>query len=352
MERELEMPATFKIRPRMRTLLSPAVTKVELVGVVAWLGVLLVDPVPSINWLNFSITVCLLLVCHFHRATGNFLVWRFLGGVYIVVLAFGFSCVIDSGAELRVFALPLAVIIVVSSAILFITVQDYLLSSALVWILMWSNLDVGMYRGLEVYLVLFCVSSMSIGFTLSFTYLKNMRSVLLIESEFRTLAETDFLTSILNRRAFMESFQQVMAGGGDGYFIMLDIDSFKIKNDQYGHDVGDKILCAMAACLQSTPGSHTVGRIGGEEFGVLLLGDDDSVANEYALRLLEAIRHSVSPPHHYTCSAGIARFSATSDMSAVLKSADCNMYEAKRNGKDRVFRDGKQLMPPTHGALR
>ena len=239
MERELEMPATFKIRPRMRTLLSPAVTKVELVGVVAWLGVLLVDPVPSINWLNFSITMCLLLVCHFHRATGNFLVWRLLGGVYIVVLAFGFSCVIDSGAELRVFALPLAVIIVVSSAILFITVQDYLLSSALVWILMWSNLDVGMYRGLEVYLVLFCVSSMSIGFTLSFTYLKNMRSVLLIESEFRTLAETDFLTSILNRRAFMESFQQVMAGGGDGYFIMLDIDSFKIKNDQYGHDVGD-----------------------------------------------------------------------------------------------------------------
>jgi diguanylate cyclase (GGDEF)-like protein len=340
------MPAIFKIRPRMRTLLSPAVTKIEMAGFVAWIGVLLIDPMTMLNLPNTLVTLSLLLVWHIHRVIADFWVWRILGGVYILLLSLGFAHVIAHNVELRVFTLPLAVIIVLSSAILFVSAQDYLLSAVLVWILMWPTLDVGLYRELEVYLAIFCIASMSIGFTLSFTYLRNMRSVLLVESEFRMLAETDFLTSILNRRAFMETFKSALAGGHSGYFIMLDVDSFKQKNDQYGHDVGDKILCAMAACLKSTPGSHSVGRIGGEEFGVLLLGGDDAVVHEYALRLLAGIRNSVLPPHQYTCSAGIAQFSATSDMSAVLKCADTNMYKAKHDGKDRVFQDGKRVNPP------
>ncbi|KPA91256.1 MULTISPECIES: GGDEF domain-containing protein [Pseudomonas] len=340
------MPATFKIRPRMRTLLSPAVTKAELAGLVAWLWVLLLDPLSGLNLANVLVTACLLALWYFHRVVTSFPVWRVLGGLYIFFLALGFVQVIEAHVALRIFSLPLAVIMVVGSAILFITIQDYLISTTAVWILIWPSLDVGAYQGLEIYLVLFCIFSMMIGFILNLTYLRNMRSVLLIESEFRTLAETDFLTSLLNRRAFMGSFQKVLAQGNSGYFIMLDIDSFKLKNDQYGHDIGDRILCAMATCLKSTPGSHSVGRLGGEEFGVLLLGDDDAIAHEYALRLLAAIRVSVSPPHHYTCSAGIARFSATSDMSAVLKCADSNMYKAKQDGKDRVFQDGKPLVPP------
>lgn len=340
------MPAIFKIRPRMRTLLSPAVTKIEMAGFVAWIGVLLIDPMTMLNLPNTLVTLSLLLVWHIHRVIAGFWAWRILGGVYILLLSLGFAHVIAHNVELRVFTLPLAVIIVLSSAILFVSAQDYLLSAVLVWILMWPTLDVGLYRELEVYLAIFCIASMSIGFTLSFTYLRNMRSVLLVESEFRMLAETDFLTSILNRRAFMETFKSALAGGHSGYFIMLDVDSFKQKNDQYGHDVGDKILCAMAACLKSTPGSHSVGRIGGEEFGVLLLGGDDAVVHEYALRLLAGIRNSVLPPHQYTCSAGIAQFSATSDMSAVLKCADTNMYKAKHDGKDRVFQDGKRVNPP------
>lgn len=339
------MPAIFKIRPRMRTLLSPAVNMIERVGLVAWIGVLLIDPMTTLDVPNIIITLSLLGVWYVHRIIAHFWIWRVLGVLYILLLSLGFAHVIDANAELRVFTLPLAVIIVVSSAILFVAVQDYFLSALLVWVIMWPTLDVGLYNGLEVYLAIFCITSMSVGFTLSFTYLRNMRSVLLVESEFRALAETDFLTSILNRRAFMATFKSALAGGRSGYFIMLDIDGFKQKNDQYGHDVGDKILCAMAACLKSTPGSHSVGRLGGEEFGVLLLGDNDAVAHEYALRLLANIRCSVLPPHQYTCSAGGAQFSASSDMSAVLKCADINMYKAKHDGKDRVFKDGKLVKP-------
>lgn len=341
------MPTIFKIRPRMRTLLSPAVTKIEMAGLVFWLCALLIEPATTFDLLSLLVTVSLLVIWYVHRIVADFRIWRILGGVYILILSLGFAHVIDTDVQLRVFTLPLAVIIVVSSAILFVTVQDYLLSTLLVWIQIWPYLDVGFYRELEVYLVFFGIASMSIGFTLSFTYLRNMRSVLLVESEFRTLAETDFLTSLLNRRAFMGFFQNAVAEGRCGYCIMLDIDDFKLKNDQYGHDVGDKILCAMATCLKSTSGSHCVGRIGGEEFGVLLLGEDDEVAHEYTLRLLANIRCSVLPPHQFSCSAGVAQFRATSDMSAVLKCADSNMYKAKHDGKDRAFQDGRQVNPPS-----
>ncbi|MBP1124157.1 MULTISPECIES: GGDEF domain-containing protein [Pseudomonas] len=334
------MPNNVKLRPRMQRLLSPAVTQAELIGIIAWLGVLLAGPLKTAGIAEGLVTLGLLLVCGYHRVATNFFVWRVLGVVYMVLLCVGFFHVIGANLELRVFALPLAVTLVVSSALLFISVQDFLLCAALVWAVMWPILSESFYEGAQVYLFIFCAASVSIGFILSFSYLKNLRSVLLVESEFRVLAQTDYLTSILNRRALMESFAKLIAAGQSGYFLMLDIDSFKLKNDQFGHDVGDRILCAMADCLKATPGSHSFGRIGGEEFGVLLVGDDPSVASAFALRLLHNIRCSVAPPHHYTCSAGMTGFAAGADMSTVLKNADRNLYMAKRNGKDCVYLDG------------
>lgn len=334
------MPANLKLRPRMQRLLSPAVGQAELIGIIAWLGVLLADRGVMFGWPAFVISTSLFAVYRLHRAASNYLLWRALGVVYMALLAAGFTYVVHTNPALRVYALPLAVTLVLSSAVLFIVAQDFLLSAVLVWLMTWPYIDVSLYAGVDIYLLIFCVSSVSVGFVLNFSYLKNLRSVLLVESEFRELAQTDYLTSILNRRAFMESFAKLLAGGDNGFFMMLDIDSFKLKNDQFGHDVGDKILCAMANCLKSMPGSHSFGRIGGEEFGVLLVGDDADIASHFALRLLQGIRASVAPPHHYTCSAGMTRFAAAADMSAVLKCADRNLYAAKRNGKDCVYLDG------------
>lgn len=334
------MPANLKLRPRMQRLLSPAISQAEVIGVIAWLGVLMADPLVTFGLDKLLITLCLLVVCRLHSVVSNFYLWRLLGVTYMVLLSVGFAYVMRANLELQVFALPLALTLVLSSAILFITAQDFLTCAALVWIVIWPTVPVGLYTGIEIYLLIFCLSSVSVGFILSYSYLNNLRSVLLVESEFRELAHTDYLTSLLNRRAFMESFAKVLAAGETGYFMMLDIDSFKLKNDQFGHDVGDRILCAMATCLKSTRGSHSFGRIGGEEFGVLLVGDDPYIATEYALRLLQAIRESVAPPHDYTCSAGMTRFTAGADLSAVLKCADHNLYASKRNGKDCVHLDG------------
>ncbi|WP_338569978.1 GGDEF domain-containing protein [Pseudomonas canadensis] len=339
------MPASLKLRPRMQRLLSPAVGQAQLIGIVAWLAVLLINPLEVFGFYAAVCTLTLLVVYRLHRAVVNFFMWRALGVVYILVLSVGFAYVIRSNAELRILALPLTVTLVISSSILFVSVHDYLFSALLIWWVMWAVIETGLPGGLEMYLLIFCVSSLLLGFNLNFSYLKNLRSVLLVESEFRELAETDYLTSILNRRAFMENFEKLIETGQSGHFMMLDIDSFKLKNDQFGHDIGDKILCAMAACLKSTKGSHSFGRIGGEEFGVLMVGDDPDVASEFALCLLQAIRCSVAPPHHYTCSAGMARFSAGADLSTVLKCADRNLYAAKRNGKDCVYLDGEPLRP-------
>ena len=339
------MPTNLKLRPRMRGLLSPAVTQAEWIGIIAWIGMLLIQPALKLDIYMLGLTVGLLAVCRLHAVTANFLLWRMLGVTYIVLLSVGFAYIVRLNEELRLYGLPLAVTLAVGSAILFISVQDYLANALLVWLILWPPMQADIYAGTEVYLLMFCASSVSIGFILSYSYLKNLRSVLLVESEFRALAETDYLTSILNRRAFMQSFEKLLGGSQGGYFIMLDIDSFKEKNDLYGHDVGDKILRAMAVCLKNAKGSHSFGRIGGEEFGVLLQGDDPELACDFALGLLQAIRSSVAAPHNYTCSAGMARFSPGDELSAVLKMADKNLYGAKRNGKDCVHLDGALLQP-------
>ncbi|AZF21112.1 GGDEF domain-containing protein [Pseudomonas sp. R3-52-08] len=340
------MPAHWKLRPRMRRLLSPAVTQAEWIGIVAWTGIGLIQAMMFDPYV-LSVTLGLLVVCRFHSLTTNFLLWRLLGVTYIVLLSVGFAYIIHLNPPLRIYGLPLAVTLVVGSAILFISVQDYLVGALSVWLILWSPMQAELYAATQSYLLIFCASSVSIGFILSYSYLKNLRSVLLVESEFRALAETDYLTSILNRRAFMQNFEKLLDSGQGGYFIMLDIDSFKAKNDLYGHDVGDKILRAMALCLKNAKGSHSFGRIGGEEFGVLLQGDDPALAGEFVLDLLQAIRCSVAAPHNYTCSAGMARFSAGDDLSTVLKLADKNLYGAKRNGKDCVHLDGAPLRPVT-----
>ncbi|MCF5666870.1 GGDEF domain-containing protein [Pseudomonas marginalis] len=342
------MPANVKLRPRMQRLLSPAIAKAELIGIFAWLAVLLVDRWAMFGWPVALVTIGLCGVYGVHRVVTHYVLWRALGVAYMVLLSAGFAYVVHVHPALQVFALPLAVTLVLSSAILFIVVQDFLVCAALVWLLTWPSIQMSLYEGVDIYVFIFCAASVAIGFVLNVYYLKNLRSVLMVESEFRELAETDYLTSILNRRAFMESFAKLIAAGDTGYFMMLDIDSFKLKNDQFGHDVGDRILRAMAACLKSTPGSHSFGRIGGEEFGVLLVGDDPGLATDYALRLLQAIRSSVAPPHDYTCSAGMTHFTLGADMSAVLKRADRNLYTAKGNGKDRVYLDGARV---SHGLI-
>jgi len=173
-----------------------------------------------------------------------------------------------------------------------------------------------------------------------------IRSGQLLE-ETRRLAITDGLTGLHNRRHFIRQlgenivraarYQETMA------LIMLDLDHFKAVNDQFGHHVGDRVLELLAVALQeSVRDSDRAARLGGEEFALLLLRCDRSLAVAIAERVRERIRHlSVEgiPDSDIDLSAsiGVAFFPEDGeDPKQLMKAADDALYAAKRTGRDRV----------------
>ena len=152
------MPANVKLRPRMQRLLSPAIAQAELIGIFAWLAVLLVDRGGMLGWPVVLVTLGLCVVYGVHRVVTHYVLWRALGGFYMVLLSAGFAYVVHTRPALQVFALPLAVTLVMSSAILFIVVQDFLVCAALVWLLTWPSIQMSLYEGVDIYVFIFCAA--------------------------------------------------------------------------------------------------------------------------------------------------------------------------------------------------
>jgi len=167
-----------------------------------------------------------------------------------------------------------------------------------------------------------------------------------LEEELRTaqdalqhLAATDPLTGLPNRRHFLRLAGEAMAtarGQGRGVcFIMLDLDHFKNINDTYGHKAGDMALCGVARLLQEAAlEPDCAGRLGGEEFGILLPAGDLAAACAVAERLRLALAELRPGGHAITASLGVAV--GQTDVDALLARADEGLYAAKRAGRNRV----------------
>lgn len=161
------------------------------------------------------------------------------------------------------------------------------------------------------------------------------------------VANTDYLTGVPNRRYFLERLGEKVAEAHRKKtpFAMLiaDIDYFKKINDTLGHDAGDRVLADLARLMQNVVRPYdTVGRLGGEEFGLLLSG----ISGRDALEKAENIRHHIEQ-HNFehlgqripvTVSMGLVSLSAPSEMSVeqIYKAADLRLYDAKRAGRNRV----------------
>jgi diguanylate cyclase (GGDEF)-like protein/PAS domain S-box-containing protein len=160
------------------------------------------------------------------------------------------------------------------------------------------------------------------------------------------LARTDSLTGLWNRGYFMELAVRELNradrnGSGLALFI-VDADHFKGVNDTYGHDVGDKALIAMSqVLLNSVRDIDLIGRLGGEEFVIMLPDAKEADACCVAERILKNMRQaSVDADGRsvtMTVSIGLAALDGCSDgLDGLLKSADIALYAAKKNGRDRV----------------
>jgi diguanylate cyclase (GGDEF)-like protein len=155
----------------------------------------------------------------------------------------------------------------------------------------------------------------------------------------------DSLTGLPNRALIMDRIDQLLArnrrSGTSGAALYIDIDDFKIVNDSLGHETGDRLLVAIATRLSSTlRGADTIGRMGGDEFVVLIDGSDPLVAPELvAERLLDVMQEpfeldgSLTSLHANT-SIGIAVGDRETG-GELLRDADIALYKAKAEGKNR-----------------
>lgn len=157
---------------------------------------------------------------------------------------------------------------------------------------------------------------------------------------FERLSQRDPLTSLLNRRGFEQAYRSVDTKQFEG-LVIFDIDNFKAINDQYGHDVGDEVICAVATTLnRNTRSSDIVARFGGEEFVVYMQGENAEKMIEVVERLQKEVSHSSGKviENGYTISGGLSikRMSDKVLLDELVKLADNKLYTAKSNGKNQV----------------
>lgn len=158
------------------------------------------------------------------------------------------------------------------------------------------------------------------------------------------LSETDLLTGALNRRGFIRmaerEFERARRRQERLTIIMVDLDHFKAINDRFGHAAGDLVLASAAACCRlQTRESDLLGRLGGEEFAILLTDGNVGAAHMVITRLCKAIAASrvasIKGDVSVTASFGIATVDpGREDLDAALIRADAALYEAKNAGRN------------------
>ena len=177
--------------------------------------------------------------------------------------------------------------------------------------------------------------------------LKDLARLVMDELELRLLATTDSLTNAMSRRAFHEQAARDLtrcnADPRDLACLLIDADHFKSINDKYGHSGGDLVLQEMVSAWHSELNdSDYIGRVGGEEFAVMLPNTSLPAALNTAERLRRVVEDSKiassSGEIRLTASIGVAMYGPdATTVENLLRNADIALYEAKARGRNRVI---------------
>lgn len=175
--------------------------------------------------------------------------------------------------------------------------------------------------------------------------LEHLASLVMHGLELRQEAVTDVLTGASSRRSFKQEAGKHIALAHRNNFplscLSIDIDHFKTVNDTYGHASGDQVLCGVVGALkQNLRQSDLIGRLGGEEFAIMLPQTEEATAVEVAEKLRKAIKAlrfpGSNPPITVTTSFGVASLGKGDDIDSLIARSDQALYSAKRSGRDRV----------------
>jgi diguanylate cyclase (GGDEF)-like protein len=181
------------------------------------------------------------------------------------------------------------------------------------------------------------------------------------EQRYMAAARIDALTGMSNRRAFMETAEELLKAYPTEKrplsLIMFDLDRFKSVNDSFGHAAGDAVLKRFADVARSSlRGSDILGRPGGEEFAVLLPGSNKAAAVVVAERIrigfAEACRVVDDRVINATVSAGVTSALPTSTIDSLMATADEALYRAKAEGRNRVETADQTASPLAASAPR
>jgi diguanylate cyclase (GGDEF)-like protein len=219
-------------------------------------------------------------------------------------------------------------------------------SSAVVWMFV----DYAAGHTYSYWLIPVWNAAVRLGFFTITTYLLGELKTHLRKEE--SLSRTDSLTQILNSRAFTEASHTILqlAARHDHSTVLgyIDIDDFKIVNDQSGHSEGDRVLKSVAHTLSaSLRSADIVARVGGDEFAVLM-PETESAAAQTAFSRLHRELTQLAEIHRWAIgfSIGVAVFpTAPRSIDEALKVADGLMYRAKKSGKNTIIYE-ENAVPP------
>ena len=169
-----------------------------------------------------------------------------------------------------------------------------------------------------------------------------------LSEEMKLAAITDPLTNVLNRRGFYEVANEKLKSPNKNTsmgLIYWDIDHFKAINDKYGHSTGDNVLIEVVTSVcGKLKDTDVIGRLGGEEFVVLVMTDKQTSLVQFAEQLRTAIANQTfvhqDNEFEVTASFGVVDISdKSSDLDQLIDCADRALYNAKNNGRNKVFKD-------------
>lgn len=284
----------------------------------------------------------LLLVAVIPKAPSTF-IFGLIGVLYIVVLQIGVVINVEGVEKPLFWMLPAGMVIPICAAPLWLTPRHFILGTIAFYLAgVPFVLSVPFTHDDYVLCAMWVAIGIPTATTFHFGFYWFRLSHFLLEEKLLALAGTDPLTKLLNRRAFLEQSEQMLdethADGEVVSAIFLDIDRFKSLNDQYGHARGDDALMEVTRVLNdAVPSSGVIGRLGGEEFAVLIGTPGPQRAAELADTLRILVATILRPDGFLTASFGVAHRRPNESAIELLDRADEALLRAKHAGRNRVF---------------
>ncbi len=196
-------------------------------------------------------------------------------------------------------------------------------------------------RGLDIMVTLVPAMGINLSLVMFYSYLQDAINKLYIERfHLQEISEKDALTNVFNRGAGEKMLRNLIEQSNQQIGIILcDVDRFKQVNDNYGHLIGDRVLQTIAQCCQSNlRKKDTLIRWGGEEFLIVVTGDEEEELKYLAERLRSIIAEQQIPEvGKVTASFGVALLQPQENLSQLFTRADQALYQAKKQGRNQVI---------------